>query len=342
MRIYTKDIGSTYKSCSLFKHFIIISKTTHLNSLAPYSSHPTMSPQYSPTTKFHKTTYPSLDPTLPALSAAGKTIVITGGGTGIGAETAKYFAKAGAARIALLGRRPQPLLDTKAAIEATSPGTEVIAIPTDMTQNDAVVAAFAKVGAQGKIDVLCSNAAIIGPIAPFASLHPDTWLDGVFTNIRINANVASAFLAHRAPNAVIIETNSCAAHMDIAPGFSAYSVAKMTTARFYQYVQYENPDVSVYSVQPGAVDTDMSRAAGYKPKDEGEEFMWEAKGAERLSERTDVSLPASFFVWLASPEAKFLRGKYLWANWDVDELKARREEIEGTTLLSIGMQGWPF
>ena len=47
-------------------------------------------------------------------------------------------------------------------------------------------------------------------------------------------------------------------------------------------------------------------------------------------------------VWLASPEAQFLKGKYLWANWDVDELKARAKEIEATSELSIGLGGWPF
>jgi hypothetical protein len=47
-------------------------------------------------------------------------------------------------------------------------------------------------------------------------------------------------------------------------------------------------------------------------------------------------------VWLASPEARFLKGKYLWANWDVDELKERKDEIEKSSLLSIGLQGWPF
>jgi hypothetical protein len=55
-----------------------------------------------------------------------------------------------------------------------------------------------------------------------------------------------------------------------------------------------------------------------------------------------VSLPATFNVWLASSEAKFLKGKFLWANWDVDELKARATEIEEGTLLSIGLVGWPF
>lgn len=57
---------------------------------------------------------------------------------------------------------------------------------------------------------------------------------------------------------------------------------------------------------------------------------------------TLVSLPASFNVWLASPEARFLKGKFLWTNWDVDELKARAEELEANTQLSIGLVGWPF
>lgn len=35
-----------------------------------------------------------------------------------------------------------------------------------------------------------------------------------------------------------------------------------------------------------------------------------------------VNLPTSFMVWAASEEAKFLNGKLVWANWDVDELKA--------------------
>ncbi len=55
-----------------------------------------------------------------------------------------------------------------------------------------------------------------------------------------------------------------------------------------------------------------------------------------------VSLPASFNVWLTSPEARFLNGKFLWANWDIDELKAKAKEVEGTTRFSIGLGGWPF
>jgi hypothetical protein len=47
-------------------------------------------------------------------------------------------------------------------------------------------------------------------------------------------------------------------------------------------------------------------------------------------------------VWLASSEARFLRGKYLYVNWDVDELKQRGGELEQGAELSLGLVGWPF
>lgn len=55
-----------------------------------------------------------------------------------------------------------------------------------------------------------------------------------------------------------------------------------------------------------------------------------------------VSLPGNFNLWLASPEAKFLKGKFLWANWDVDELMSRAEEIGSSTQLNLGLVGWPW
>lgn len=55
-----------------------------------------------------------------------------------------------------------------------------------------------------------------------------------------------------------------------------------------------------------------------------------------------VSLPASFMVWLASPEAIFLKSKFLWTNWDVDELMERAAEIEAGMELNIQVVGWPF
>lgn len=55
-----------------------------------------------------------------------------------------------------------------------------------------------------------------------------------------------------------------------------------------------------------------------------------------------VSLPSDFVVWLASPEAAFLKRKYVWANWDVGEMISRKEEITSSELLTIKLAGWPF
>jgi hypothetical protein len=40
-----------------------------------------------------------------------------------------------------------------------------------------------------------------------------------------------------------------------------------------------------------------------------------------------VRLPGDFAVWLASPEAGFLNGRFVWAEWDVDELIAMRGKL---------------
>ena len=52
-----------------------------------------------------------------------------------------------------------------------------------------------------------------------------------------------------------------------------------------------------------------------------------------------ADLPGNFVVWLASEEARFLNGKFVYVNWDVDELRENAKEIESTTLLTLGLGG---
>jgi hypothetical protein len=59
-----------------------------------------------------------------------------------------------------------------------------------------------------------------------------------------------------------------------------------------------------------------------------------------LMKRT-VSLAGDFTVWISSHEAKFLDGTFVWSNWDVEEMKARAEEIGEGYLLRMGLHGWP-
>lgn len=231
-----------------------------------------MAPFPSATRTWHSTSYPSISPTNPSLSAKGKTVLITGGGTGIGAETARSFAVAGASRIALLGRRVQPLLDTKAAIEREyGQTTKVFIASTDVTKKNEVDAAFEKFVSTNiepgtkstiDIDILVSNAAATGPFEGVEDADPTDFLNGVNINLGGALHVAQAFSRFAAPDAVIIDVNSNAAHVNYAPRFASYSIAKLAVFRLWDMVGFANPRWSVFHIQPGVVDTEMNRAAG--------------------------------------------------------------------------------
>jgi NAD(P)-dependent dehydrogenase (short-subunit alcohol dehydrogenase family) len=214
-----------------------------------------------PTKLWHSDGYDSISPTNPKLSAKGKSVVVTGGGTGIGAETAMYFAQAGAARIALMGRRLQPLQDTKDAIEAKY-DTKVFVASTDVTKRAEVEKAFSDFGIGGKIDVLISNAAKSGPIGAIKDIDGDEIVDAMYDNAKGAVNVARGFLRYAADNAVVVEVNSNAAHVNFTAGFSSYCVAKFATYRFWDCFALEFPRMRVYHIHPGVVDTDMNRAVG--------------------------------------------------------------------------------
>ena len=55
-----------------------------------------------------------------------------------------------------------------------------------------------------------------------------------------------------------------------------------------------------------------------------------------------MSLPADFLVWVVSKEARFLKGKFVCANWDVEELKGKAKEIQATRILEANVHGWPY
>jgi hypothetical protein len=61
-----------------------------------------------------------------------------------------------------------------------------------------------------------------------------------------------------------------------------------------------------------------------------------------IADKIQAELPGQFCVWLASKEARFLRGKFLWANWDVEELMQRAEEIRNSKLLNLVLDGVPM
>ena len=87
---------------------------------------------------------------------AGRVALVTGGGTGIGRATALAFAGTGA-RVAICGRRPEPLEAARAAAESL--GAEVLVQQTDVREPEQVAHLVGAVLERfGRIDVLVNNA----------------------------------------------------------------------------------------------------------------------------------------------------------------------------------------
>jgi citronellol/citronellal dehydrogenase len=87
---------------------------------------------------------------------AGKVALVTGGGTGIGRAIAEALAASGA-KLALCGRRPEPLLEAKAAIEAA--GGACFTTACDVREPDQVDAMLDAVGEHyGRLDIVVNNA----------------------------------------------------------------------------------------------------------------------------------------------------------------------------------------
>ncbi len=127
------------------------------------------------TAEWHNDTYPSISPSNPALSAKGKTVIVTGGGRGLGPEMGRAFAEAGAARVVLLGRTQSTLEKAKDAIAADFPGTEVSTHVADVADEEAVRKAAEAVGGW---EVLVLNAVIAPTPAPIAELSISEWWRG--------------------------------------------------------------------------------------------------------------------------------------------------------------------
>src|SRR5580765_4838304 len=149
----------------------------------------------------------------------GRVAIISGGGTGIGAATARLFAREGA-KVVVTGRRPEPI----AAVAAEIDGVSVAGDTSD--PGHAAEAVAAAVSAFGGLDIVVASAGI-GIEAPVADIDDEGWrrvFDVNLTGPMMMTRAALPVMLERGGGSVVLvsSTNSMAA----APASAAYDASK--------------------------------------------------------------------------------------------------------------------
>jgi len=183
--------------------------------------------------------------------------LVTGGGTGIGAATAMALANTGI-QVTVTGRRQEPL----AELAATS--DHIQAQACDVTNSEAVAAAFSQaVASFGPIDILINNAGA-APTAPFHKLTAEAWHEVMAVNLTSVFHCSQAVIGTMQQQGWgrIVNIASTAAQRGYAY-VSAYCAAKHGVLGLTRALALENATtgVTINAVCPGYTDTDIVRAA---------------------------------------------------------------------------------
>ena len=192
------------------------------------------------------------------MSLANKVVVITGAGTGIGADAARAFHEAGAF-VVLNGRRPTLLDRTASRIDPA--GRTVAVVPGDVGDRS-TAGRLVEVAEQrfGGVDVLFNNAGVFAP-RPFLETTPGE-LDGYLNLVRGYYFVAQAVipLMRRRGGGAIVNTGSMwAAHAVAATPCSASSTAKggVHALTGNLAIEFAPDKIRVNAVAPAVVETPL-------------------------------------------------------------------------------------
>jgi NAD(P)-dependent dehydrogenase (short-subunit alcohol dehydrogenase family) len=208
----------------------------------------------------------------PAADAlAGRNILVTGAGDGIGATAAKTFASFGA-NVMLLGRTRQKLENVFDWIESNT-DTEAVIVPCDLEQltPDAVLALHDSIAdGYGRPHGLLHNASMLGSRVPLAHYPVNEWMRVMQVNVNAPFLLTQGLfdLLDKAEDSCVINTSSGVGRQGRAY-WGAYAVSKFATEGFNQVLADETENaghIRVYSVNPGGTRTVM-RAAAYPQED---------------------------------------------------------------------------
>ncbi|OEF26917.1 YciK family oxidoreductase [Vibrio rumoiensis] len=229
---------------------------------------------------------------------AGKVILVTGAGDGIGKVAALEYAQKGATVI-LLGRTVSKLEATYDEIEKNG-GPQAAIIPLDMkgaTKQNYLDMADTIGDQFGKLDGILHNASLLGSITPFEQIEEAAFDDVMQVNVKAQLLMTQALLrlVHKSDDGRIVFTSSTVGHIGRAY-WASYSISKFATEGMMQILADELSDTSVRvnAINPGATRTKM-RASAYPAED-----------TELLKTPADI-MP--LYVYLMAPEGKEVHGQ---------------------------------
>jgi len=241
---------------------------------------------------------------------AGKTALITGGGTGIGRACAVLFAREGA-RVAVAGRRAEP--PAAVAAELSGAGDQAFAVVCDVTKSAEVERAVQSVVARfGRLDVVVNNAgAVLAATAEETSEADWDRLLGV--NLKGTFLVSRAVLPElrKAGGGVIINIGSVLGLVGMKQR-AAYAAAKggVTLLTKAMALDHAHEGIRINCICPSLVETELIRELfSVVPDPEAHRRQRIAQiPLGRMGRPEDV---AQLALFLASEESSWLTGAAL-------------------------------
>jgi NAD(P)-dependent dehydrogenase (short-subunit alcohol dehydrogenase family) len=225
-----------------------------------------------------------------------KVVIVTGASSGIGAATAREFARQGA-RVVLIARHADKLIEQVAQI--MDAGGRALAVPADVTSTEQVQQLVEQARTTfGPIDILVNNAG-----ANWGKPLSETTTDEIVRLLHVNL-LGTMLLTHavlpdmqRRHQGAIISVGSVASHVAIEP---LYSAAKFGVRGFSLALrrQLTGSGITISLVSPGNIRTQMTRAI-QEPMPEPE-VVASVIARLAVTPRREVILPLKYHgvVWL--------------------------------------------
>jgi NAD(P)-dependent dehydrogenase (short-subunit alcohol dehydrogenase family) len=238
---------------------------------------------------------------MPELS--GKTVLVTGGGSGIGLAVAKRIVSAGG-QVVLAGRNADRLSAAEKELDA---GDRVLAVPTDVSAPDQLDALMSQVKSRfGGLHGVVANAGT-GLHARLADVTEADFDQVVGTNLKGVYFTVQRSLPLLADGGSVVLVSSWLAHRGMAAG-SLYAATKAAVLNLARSLAPELAErgIRVNTVTPGHVKTEMFDAV--TGNDQVREFLRGQVTLGRIGDPLDI---ADAVVYLLSTESSYVNGQEL-------------------------------